>query len=93
MSINFASDVKQFQADQLISNLLENKSDLNKVEVSLLQKEKIEKEFFFGGYTQLDYRTVCFHKHRHTNLNAYLNIYSRESIFLLKGNSAIQFNY
>ena len=30
-------------------------------------------------------RYLCFHKHRCRNLNAYLNIYSRESIFLLKG--------
>ena len=36
---------------------------------------------------------LCFHKSRFTNLSAYLNIYSRESIFLLKGNSAIWFNY
>ena len=38
-------------------------------------------------------RYLYFHKHRCRNLIAYLNIYSRESIFLLKGNSAIQFNY
>ena len=38
-------------------------------------------------------RYLCFHKHCLTNLNAYLNIYSRETIFLLKGNSAMQFNY
>ena len=34
-------------------------------------------------------RYPCFHKHRRTNLSAYLNIYPRESLFLLKGNSAI----
>ena len=38
-------------------------------------------------------RYLCFHKHRRRYLNANLNIYSRESIFLLKGNWAIQFNY
>ena len=31
-------------------------------------------------------RYLCFHKHRRTNLNAYLNIYSRQS-------SAIRFGY
>ena len=30
-------------------------------------------------------RYLCFHKHWHTDLNAYLNICSRERIFLLKG--------
>ena len=30
-------------------------------------------------------RWLYFHKHCHRNLNTYLNIYSRESIFLLKG--------
>ena len=30
-------------------------------------------------------RYLCFHKHWRRNLNTYLNIYSRESIFLLKG--------
>ena len=30
-------------------------------------------------------RYLCFQKHRPRNLNTYLNIYSRESIFLLKG--------
>ena len=38
-------------------------------------------------------RYLRFHKHGRKNLNAYLNIYFREGIFLLKGNSAIQFNY
>ena len=38
-------------------------------------------------------RYLRFHKHGCQNLNAYLNIYFREGIFLLKGNSAIQFNY
>ena len=38
-------------------------------------------------------RYLCFHKHRRTNHNAYLNIYSRKSFFLLKGNSAIWFSY
>ena len=38
-------------------------------------------------------RYLRFHKHGRKNLNAYLNIYFREVIFLLKGNSAIQFNY
>ena len=60
MSINFASDVKQFQADQVISNLLENKSDLNKVEVSLLQKEKIEKEFFLEAIRNLTIGQYAF---------------------------------
>ena len=36
---------------------------------------------------------LCLHKDRHRNLNTYPNIYPRESIFLLKGNSTIQFNY
>ena len=30
-------------------------------------------------------RYLCFHKHRRTNLSAYLNIYSRESFFFLRG--------
>ena len=38
-------------------------------------------------------RSLRFHKHWRTNLNAYLDIYFLESIFLLKGNSAIQFSY
>ena len=38
-------------------------------------------------------RYLWFHKHWHRNLNAYLSIYSRGGIFLLKNNSAIQFNY
>ena len=38
-------------------------------------------------------RYLFFHKHRRANLDGYANIYSIESIFLLKGNSAIQFNY
>ena len=36
---------------------------------------------------------ICFHKHMGRILNAYLNMDSCENIFLLKGNSAIQFNY
>ena len=36
---------------------------------------------------------LCCHKHERRNLNAYPNIYSRESIFLFKGNSTIRFNY
>ena len=36
-------------------------------------------------------RHLCFHKHWRTNLNAYGNMYFRESIFLLKENQAIQF--
>ena len=38
-------------------------------------------------------RHLYFHKHWRTNLNAYGNIYSRGSIFRLKWNQAIQFNY
>ena len=38
-------------------------------------------------------RYLHFNKHQRENLNAYLNIYSRESTFRLKGNEAIQFNY
>ena len=38
-------------------------------------------------------RYLNFHKYRRRNFNAYLHIDSRESIFLLKGNSAIQFDY
>ena len=38
-------------------------------------------------------RYLCFHKYRCRNLNTYLNIYSHESIFLLKGNPAIRFNH
>ena len=34
-------------------------------------------------------RYLCFHKHWGRNINAYLNIFSREIIFLLKGNSEI----
>ena len=33
-----------------------------------------------------------FSQNRRTNLNVYSNIYSRESFFLLKGNSAIRFS-
>ena len=36
-------------------------------------------------------RQLCFHKHRRANRNAYLNIYSQESLFLLEGNSTVQF--
>ena len=36
---------------------------------------------------------LCFHKHRRTNITAYLNIYSRETFFLLKENSVIRFSY
>ena len=61
--------------------MLENKSELNKVNVSLLHKKKIEKEIFLDT-TQLDYRTVpwpgqylCFHKSQRRNLSAYINIY------------------
>ena len=46
MSANFASYVKQFKANQLIWNLFENKIDLNKVKVSLLNEEKGNKNFF-----------------------------------------------
>ena len=38
-------------------------------------------------------RYLSFQKHWSTNLSAYLNIYSRGSFFLLKGNSAIWFSY
>ena len=53
MSTNFASDVKP-----LVSNLLENKSDLNKVKASLLYEEKSKKDFFFLDDAQLDNGTV-----------------------------------
>ena len=59
--------------------MLENKSDLNKDKVSLLNKEKSKKKEIFLDVTQLDYSTVT--------------MLSRESFFLLKGNSAIQFYY
>ena len=52
MPTNFASDVKP-----LVSNLLENKSDLNKVKASLLYKEKSKKDFFLDD-AQLDNETV-----------------------------------
>ena len=42
---------------ELISNLLEHKGDLNKVNVSLLHEEKTEKEMFFDAM-KLGYRTV-----------------------------------
>ena len=38
-------------------------------------------------------RYLCFHKHQRKNLSAYLNIYSRESFFLLREDLAIRFNY
>ena len=66
--------------------------------LSLLHEEKSKKEIFLDATEENSGRNfsgwyLCFHKHRSRNLNAYLNIYPRESIFLLKGNSAIQFNY
>ena len=38
-------------------------------------------------------RYLCFRKLWRINLNTYLNVYSSESFFLLKGNSAIRFSY
>ena len=35
----------------------------------------------------------CCYKYRLRNLNVYLNIYSRESSFLFRGNQTIQFNH
>ena len=71
--------------------MLESKSDLNKVKVSLLHEEKSKKEKF-GMLRKLTIgRYFCFHKHRRRNLITYLNIYSRESIFW-KGKIMIQKN-
>ena len=53
MSTNFASDAKQFYANLLISNLLENKSNLNKV----ITRIKEYREIFLDA-TQLDYKTL-----------------------------------
>ena len=71
--------------------MLENKSDLNKLKVSLLHEEKSKKakkskKRFFWILSNLTIgRYLCFQKHYRRNLSTYLNIYSRESIFLLKG--------
>ena len=60
MSANFASYVKQFKANQLIWNLFENKIDLNKVKVSLLNEEKGNKNFFGCYATWLEEGTYAF---------------------------------
>ena len=71
--------------------MLENKSDLNKVKVTLLHEEKSRNELSFWMLRNLTigrYLPKFSHKHRRRSLLVCLNIHLRESIFLLKGNSA-----
>ena len=68
----------------IVSSVPINTNVLNKVKVSLLYEEKSKTEKFLDA-TQLTIgRYLHFHKYRRRNLNTNLNIYSRESIFLLK---------
>ena len=53
--------------------MLEKKSDWN--------KENSKRNFFWMIHNLTIGWYLCFHKHWHTNLNAYLNIYSCESFF------------
>ena len=75
LSTNFASNVKQLQV-----NLLENKSDLNKVKVTLLDKEKSEKEILYSR------ESIFFFEREFSNLKglerAEVLITSHANIFL-----------
>ena len=66
----------------------------NGVYYQVFDMSKLYEKFFrmLRNVTK-DWRYLCFLKHRRTNIGAYLNIYSRGSFTLLKGNSAIGFNY
>ena len=58
--------------------------DLNKFKVSLLHEEatEIESIDFVGLHSSTKGLHLCCRKHQSRNLNAYLNTYYNESIFL-----------
>ena len=59
----------------------------------MLQEERSKKEVFWMPRNLTIRWYLCFQEHRRRDLNADQSIYSCESILLLKGNSAIQFDY
>ena len=93
VQVSIAKTEYAFGGHSVISIKICTTPKLNKVKVSLLHQEKSKKYLFWMLRNLTIGRYLCFHKHRRRNLKAYLNIYSRESIFLLKGNLAIQFNH
>ena len=94
LSTNFASNIKQIQAIELISNLHDNKSNLNKVKISYsIWRNESNRKIFLDA-TQLDQRMVSLLSQKLVQKSQCIpNIYFLESIFHLKMNSAIWLNY